>query len=196
MIVFGLDMGFVKTGIAVLELQKKNDVLVYASALKSELVDLQYKSLEDLSRIDSTLSQLDELVREYEPEAVFVEVPSGGSKSSRASTCMAMTKAMVGCFVHYNDLAYEYMIPSEVEKLIGIKLDPNDAKGMKSADKQKWKKERSRDVVLAAFPGFDGWPHAAYLAEDAYDAAAAFLAGRNKNELYMRLKAKLFKGEA
>ncbi len=191
MIVFGLDLGFVKTGVAVIEMRKDDDYIVHADALKSELVDLQYKSLEDISRIDSMLDQLDDLVEKYEPEAIFVEVPSGGSKSSRASTCMAMTKAMVGCFIHYQDMANECMIPTEVERLLGINLSPNDAKGMKSADKQKWKKERSMSVVLAAFPSFDGWPKAKYLAEDAFDAAAAFLAGRNKNELYARLKAKL-----
>ena len=48
------------------------------------------------------------------------------------------------------------------------------------------------NIARGEWPMFRGWPVKDKIksAEDAYDAAAAFLAGRNHGDLYARLKKK------
>ena len=63
--------------------------------------------------------------------------------------------------------------------------------GLKKGEATKWKKERIEEAVRTEWPEFDGWPAQKGLAEDSYDAAAAFMCGRREGDcLYRRLRQK------
>lgn len=190
MIVFGLDLGFRNTGVAVIEMRADGDFLTHADTLESISDKLRYKALEDVSANMSTLQQLDAMIRQHKPKAIFAEIPCGGGRNSRAVQCMSMSAAMLGAVTHYHNLSYEFMIPVESDKLLGINIRQGEAAGMKSGERQKWKKSRLKLLALHNFPGFEGWPDTIGRAEHTYDAACAFVAGRVKGDLYKALKKK------
>lgn len=185
--VFGMDVGFAKTGLTVFDVHSYGDVLIAAHVLRSECEPMPHQASEDVARCQNLVDQLDNLFNRYKPAAIFAEIPGSSAQSARAGRCMALATGWIASYVAVRRIPHDFMIPSVVEKLVGIKLDPNDAKGMKANERQKWKKERSKNVVVAAFPDFAGWPPQVTLAEDAYDSAAAFMAGRIKNQLYKQI---------
>lgn len=191
--VLGLDLGFRNTGIAVIEMREDGDFITAAHTVVSVEDQLQYAALRDVSSVMSMFHQVSSYVTKYKAKAIFAEIPCGGGRSSRAVVCMSCSSAMLGILADVHDLAYEFMIPTESDRLLEINLRSGEAAGMKSSARQKWKKERLKLLAMRNFPGFEGWPPRASEAEHAFDAACAFVAGRKKGDLYNRLRAKLCK---
>lgn len=181
-IFMGLDIGFRKTGVAVFSTTKEKDELIFATTVQGVREELGSTMEEDIFAVLSQFRVLDSLIKEHQPCAIFMELPHGGAQSSRAARCMGLATSMAAglMFMNLPTIGFELFIPNDVEKAIGIWLSRSDAKdrGLKKGELTKWKKQRSKEAVVKAFPDFKGWPKTIALAEDAYDAAAAFMAGR------------------
>jgi hypothetical protein len=140
---------------------------------------------------------LEETVRflqKHEVKALFLEFPSGGSQSGRASRCMGMATGLSAALLNdYDwDMGFEIFTPAKIEMLLGIKAKPGSKSKLSKGDKRAEKKEALKLIVLEEYPDdkFSGWPITKALAEDSYDAAAAFMAARLEHGegLYDRLR--------
>lgn len=196
--VFGIDVGFRKTGVTVFRIDQTPDELVYAATLRSDDRELERRADADTASVISIVTELRKLVLNFKPVAFFIEVPHGGGQGARALHCMGMAKAMIAAVIAYEAIAYELYTPVSVEKALGIeakKTKPAELTGMSASaraklrtEHSKLKKAKLKDAATSTWPHFDGWPTSAELAEDAYDSACAFIAGQKLNQLYGRLK--------
>lgn len=186
----GVDVGFRCTGLALVRLNKEGDELADSRAICPKPSKASSAVLRDVEDCFALLEGLQAAIREWRPAGIFVELPHGGAQSSRAARCMGMATALVLPFLQYENVGFELYTPLDVEGTLGIHLAPGDAQKLKlsKGESTKWKKARVKDLVDAEWPDFKGWPDKADKAEDAYDAAAAFLCGRKKGRLYGRLK--------
>jgi hypothetical protein len=192
--VAGIDVGFRKTGIAVFSMTPDKDDLIAATTV---FPDEPGKSVlyKDIHSCQAMLEGTSRFLQEHCVKALFLEFPAGGSQSGRASRCMGMATGIAVALLNDFDweLGFEVYTPSKIETLLGIKAKPGSkvqlSKGLKRAEK----KEALKQVVLKEYDDekFSDWPRTQALAEDAYDAAAAFLAARLEHGegLYHRLRA-------
>lgn len=195
MFVFGMDVGFVKTGFGVIELGDRKDKLILATTLKSGINEEKktddYVALQDAHACFTALDKWNTLFNLYKPSAVFCEIPSAGAQGARANRCMGMATALIVGFLHEHKVEhFELYIPTEVESSLGIKLTPREAKikGLTKAGRTAWKKDRLKGCATSAFPEFKGWPEHVTVAEDSYDAVCAYLCGKQKSPFYSKLK--------
>jgi hypothetical protein len=175
---FGVDLGFAKTGVAVFELLRDRDELVHAEIVRSDVSKRPIGvAADDFRRCAELAAAFSGLLQRWRPSAVFLEVPHGGAQGSRANRCMGMATGWMAGVLQVLDIRCEVILPSRVEALLDIRLSPGMAKerGMAKAARTKWKKDRMEHAVRTEWPDFRRWPKPA---EDAYDAAAAFMAGR------------------
>lgn len=194
LVMMGLDAGYAKTGITVFHVTVHGDFLVAAKTLQKQGSEAEYALQRDILAIYSMADLLEDVLNEFKPVAVFVELPSGGAQSARACRCMSLATGTVVTLLRYHkDIAYELYDPMSVEKALGIWLNPKDKKGagIKKGQLRAWKKERIKETVIQEWPEFTAWPKTKAAAEDAYDSAAAFMCGRVQNDLYRRLSQKL-----
>ena len=190
----GLDAGYAKTGITVFHVTKRGDFLVEARTLSKQDSEAERAMERDILAIYSMADQLDAVLSEFMPVALFAELPHGGAQSARACRCMSLATATVVTLLRYHkDVAYELYDPMTVEKTLGIWLNPKDKEGagIKKGQLRAWKKERIRETVIREWPEFSAWPKTKATAEDAYDSAAAFMCGRETNDLYHHFRARL-----
>lgn len=187
----GLDLGFRKTGMTVFNVTPEADLLIYAETLTSDHHRGWVVGLDDVQACFALTEKLHHALATYKPDGIFVEIPTGGGQSARATRCMSLaTGVLVPVFFYNNKCAFEMYLPVDVEKTLGVYLTTEQKKKhkLKKGELGKWKKKRLRDLVMAEWPEFRGWPLTSELAEDSYDSAAAFLTGRAKNGLYKTLK--------
>jgi Holliday junction resolvasome RuvABC endonuclease subunit len=191
----GLDVGFRKTGVTVFKLEPARDVLVYATTVVSSERDCEEDEdvfEKDVVDICNMTRKLTDLFIKWKPKAIFAEMPSGGSKSARATRCMGMITGLVGSLLYTHGIPFEMFRAGEVEKALGIKLKAGKGKGMKASERQKFKKERSKKAAMSEWPLFKDWPSTKALAEDAYDSAATFIAARSLGTLYNGIRLDSF----
>ncbi len=193
--VAGIDVGFRKTGITIFRLDHEPDELVFAATVGHDFKPSKQAgkvAADDVASVQNMLGCIENVLLSWEVLGTFIEIPSGGAQSARAARCMALATGLIASFMHqHQEMTHAFYQPREVEKKLGIYLGRNEAKELgfkKSGELTKYKKERMRNLVLAAFPDFTAWPKQKALAEDAYDSAAAFLCGRATNVHYRMLK--------
>lgn len=192
--VAGIDVGFRKTGITVFRIDRDPDELVFATTVGTDFKPSKKAgsvAFDDVMAVQHMFRCVEDVLIDWEVEATFIEIPSGGAQSARAARCMALATGYIASLTYkHPKILHAFYLPREVEKKLGIYLGRIEAKalGFKSGELTKYKKERMRDLVLAAFPEFDGWPKQKALAEDAYDSAAAFLCGRVTDVHYREIK--------
>jgi len=195
----GIDSGLRKTGVALFAVHPEEDVLLEADTLVHSKGAASEQMRNDVMACWSMYTNLENFLIKHKPQALFIEMPHGGGKSARAHRCMGMTTAVIASLVKISTIEHELFTPTDVEKALGIYVTNNQARelGIPKGQTGKYKKARLKDIVLGEFRDFDGWPKAAFKAEDAYDAAAAFLAARERgSDLYMKLRRKVSGGQA
>ncbi len=188
-----MDVGFRRTGLSAIRLEKNRDELYAATTVAPG----ESKDSTAVARnVSDCWAMRDGIVRfmeEHRPVAIFAEMPHGGSQGARAGYCMGMATGLtLGMLAGWPDIRFELYSPMEVEVALGIKLAPNEAKkmGLKKGQTSEWKKRRIREAVVAEWPLFNDWPERAAIQQDAMDSAAAFMCGRAANRLYARLRKK------
>lgn len=190
-LMLAFDVGFSKTGTALFEIGPELDTLLQAVTYQNEL-DKGIGSVvhQDYQAVTTLFAKLHKVMTTANVAGIVAELPSGGAQGARANRCMGIATGMFACLTYvFPTVPFEIYTPHEVEVALGIALKPGDAKGMKKGDKTQWKKSRMQVMVLEDQPSFRGWPVQKYLAEDSYDAAAAFIASRRmKNGIYWKLK--------
>ena len=193
----GADVGFRKTGLTAFLMLPEGDRLVEAVTIESTVRSAVASCIDgDLQAVWSLLSGIGDFLTKYHPVAVFAELPHGGSQGARAGRCMGLATGMFASLSVFREEAFELFSPLEVETALGIRVEPvkRGAPKHKKGEGTKLKKERLKNIVLAAWPSFKGWPEKVALAEDAYDSAGAFLCGRSRNDLYGRVR-KVFEAQ-
>lgn len=192
--VAGIDIGFRKTGIAIFRMTPHADLLIAATTICPKESGKSVVS-HDVRACLEMLRGVHRYLDEYDVKALFLEYPAGGSKSGRASRCMGIATGLsVGLLEYYNpEFGYHILTPAQIEFLLGIKAKPGSKKNKTPAQKRAEKKETVKNYVLDKYPEevFSAWPKTKALAEDAYDAAAVFLAAsiaHGEESLYKRLR--------
>jgi len=191
--VAGIDVGFRKTGIAVFVMTPDEDRLIAATTI---CPDEPGKSVlyRDVHSCWAMLEETARFLQKHSVQALFLEFPSGGSQSGRAARCMGMATGISAALLNdYDwDLGFEVFTPAKIETLLGIKAKPGSKAALSKGNKRAEKKEALKRIVLEKYPDdrFSAWPSTKALAEDAYDAAAAFVAARlsDREGLYYRLR--------
>jgi len=189
--ILAFDVGFSKTGTALFEIGPEKDTLLkvftYQNGLDKRIGSVVHQ---DYQAVTTMFGDLHTAALVANVSGIVAELPSGGAQGARANRCMGIATGMFACLTYvFPHIPFEIYTPHEVEVALGIALKAGDAKGMKKGDKTAWKKSRMQAMVLDDQPAFRGWPTQKYLAEDSYDAAAAFLASRRtKNGIYWKLK--------
>jgi len=187
----GLDVGFRRTGIALFRLGVEVDELIVADTIESDDNKTGTTLQDDFKACWSLDKRISEFLTVHEITGLFLEFPHGGGQGARSHRCMGMATGLMVSLLRRWNIPFEIYSPADVERSLGIFLTNPEAKALGISGKGKlgaFKKERMQERVNEAFPLFDGWPGTVELRKDAYDAAATFLAGRENNSLYAKLK--------
>lgn len=163
-----LDLALANTGAAVISLEAAKDVLTYVETVHTEKNGKARTSDDEWRRTRELADALRRMVAEHDPAHVFVECPTGGSKSATAARSMAVARG-AACAV-----------------LCGLGLPVTlvtAAQAKKAATGSSWaSKEEVKRAVLSRFPDFNGWIRGktgkvvAGLNEHAYDAVSVYMA--------------------
>jgi hypothetical protein len=210
MLVAGVDMGSTKTGLCLFKLGPDYDELLEATTIeitplptakakkrkgiskkKKKSIEVVSTMFSDFTRGKDMAAGIWDWLLSRKPEALFVEMPNGGAQGARANRCMGGATFLLGALLIHTDIEYELFESGDVERTLNISVTHEQVSGMTKADKTAWKKRRIQDVVSSEWPLFSEWPETSDKAEDAYDAAAAFMCGRVLNRLYAKLKERL-----
>lgn len=176
-IVLCLDLALANTGVAVLELTPKEDSLLYVETIHTEKSDkvtmrkAKIKVSEDEWRRTKELcSALNNVIAKYSPEHIFIECPTGGSKSAQAAKSMAIARGACCAVVTACNVPVTLVTPFEAKKA---------ATGDRTASKADVK-----EAALKQFHSFDGWIKGkrgqvvAGPNEHVYDAISVYMAGK------------------
>lgn len=185
-VIICLDLALANTGVAVLELDSCGDKLLKVNTIHTEKSDqstlrkAKMKVSDDEWRRTKELAEaLNDLLREYKPSHVFIECPTGGSKSAQAAKSMAIARGAACAVISSRNMPVTLVTPFEAKRA---------ATGNTTASKSEVK-----TAVKQLFPKFDGWikgkrgqvvegPN-----EHIYDALSVYMAAKN-TKTYKELK--------
>lgn len=180
-----LDLALANTGVAVVSLGSP-DKLVFVDTLQTAKMDktlmrqLKLKVADaEWARVESLISQLEKVVNEFKPDHVFLECPTGGSKSAQAAKTMALARGAACGVTHFANIPVSLVSPFSAKKA---------ATGDSQASK-----EQVKGVAKALFPDFKDWVKGKRgkivegKNEHVYDALSVYMAAKATKE-YKDLK--------
>lgn len=180
-----LDLALANTGAAVISLGNP-DKLLFVDTLQTVKMDpstmrqLKLKVADaEWARVQSLITQLDNLMDRFNPVHVFLECPTGGSKSAQAAKTMALARG-AACGVTY--------LSNTPVSLVS----PFSAKKAATGDSQA-SKEQVKQVAKTLFPDFKDWVKGKSgrivegKNEHVYDALSVYMAART-TKAYKDLK--------
>lgn len=159
-----LDVAFANTGVAVF--CPRRERFIHAEVITtgpSKLSKAVY-AVDDYQRRSAELfSRLDTIMVRHGCRKIVAEMPTGGSKSSRAASMMAMASAIVFCLSISRKVPLVCMRPSQTKALVRPKGEVS--------------KQEVQDLVRASYPhGAESlWPKNASR-EHVADAMACWMA--------------------
>lgn len=172
-IVVCLDLALANTGIAVLRINPGGvDELLHVHTIHTEKAKSSRikVSADEWRRTTELTVGIADAVRLHQPAHIFIECPTGGSKSASAARSMAVARgAACACLQGLNIKA--------------TLVTPFEAKAAATGNKLATKHE-VRDAVKLVFPDFTGWikgkrgQELAGLNEHVYDALSVYMAAR------------------
>lgn len=166
-----LDLGFANTGVAVLEKSRSSRHgarLVHVETIRTRPTSSRKVADDEWARTAVLVRRLRELVDKYKPAHVFIECPTGGSKSAKAAKSMALSRGACAAAMSLLGVPATLVTPRQAKKA---------ATGDPGADKAKVKA-----VALSLFSDFAGWPKTAKgrmlegESEHIFDAISVFAA--------------------
>jgi Holliday junction resolvasome RuvABC endonuclease subunit len=195
-LVLGVDIGFVKTGLAVVRLgmTSAQDEALHVNTIKSDthvpktVKDKMYVVHLDVQCCYLLDAQFAQFLAEWKPNALVAEFPSGGAQGARANRCMGLATGLFACsFLRYG-APCALFTPQEVVQFLslpgpnaldltapaGEKLNKGKLRALKKQRVQELV-ERELSTQLKSGPGFV-WPTSKALKEDAADALATVIA--------------------
>jgi len=181
-----LDLALANTGVAVLAINLTEDELLHVDTIHTEKTDkaklkkAKMRVSDDEWRRTTELAQsLEKLLMEYSPCHIFIECPTGGSKSAQAAKSMAIARGAACAVVDGFKIPTTLVTPFEAKRA---------ATGNMSASK-----EDVKISVKTLFPNFEGWVKGKRgqvlegKNEHVYDALSVYMAARTTNP-YKELK--------
>jgi Holliday junction resolvasome RuvABC endonuclease subunit len=163
-----LDLALANTGVAVLSLGEP-DRLVAVDVIRTEAGSGKARvSDDDWRRTSELVLGLEHAIGRWEPVHIFIECPTGGSKSAKAAKSMALSRGAACGAITLLGIGCTLVTPFEAKRA---------ATGDANATK-----DQVRDSVLARFPYFNGWIKGKGgkllrgVNEHAYDAVSVYMA--------------------
>jgi Holliday junction resolvasome RuvABC endonuclease subunit len=163
-----LDLALANTGVAVLSLGEP-DRLVAVDVIRTEAGSGKARvSDDDWRRTSELVLGLEHAIGRWEPVHIFIECPTGGSKSAKAAKSMALSRGAACGAITLLGIGCTLVTPFEAKRA---------ATGDSNATK-----DQVRDSVLARFPYFNGWIKGKGgkllrgVNEHAYDAVSVYMA--------------------
>jgi len=185
-IIVCLDLALANTGIAVLAINPTEDELLYVDTVHTEKTDkaklkkAKMRVSDDEWRRTTELAQsLEKLLMEYSPCHIFIECPTGGSKSAQAAKSMAIARGAACAIIGGFKIPTTLVTPFEAKRA---------ATGSTSASK-----DQVKNSVVNQFPKFNGWikgKRGQILEgknEHVYDALSVYMAAK-QTTIYKELK--------
>lgn len=181
-----LDLALANTGVAVLSIGPDKDDLVKVQTIHTEKSDpstlrkAKMKVSDDEWRRTKELADsLKSLISEFKPAHIFIECPTGGSKSAQAAKSMAIARGAACAVISSMGIPVTLVTPFEAKRA---------ATGNTTASK-----DEVKHAVKRLFPSFNGWikgkrgqvvegPN-----EHVYDALSVYMAAKSSNP-YKELK--------
>lgn len=172
-IVICLDLALANTGIAVLRINPgKVDELLHVNTVHTDKTkNSRIKvSTDEWRRTTELTVGIADAIRLHQPAHIFIECPTGGSKSASAARSMAVARGAACACLHSLNIKATLVTPFEAKAA---------ATGNKLATKHE-----VRDAVKAVFPDFTNWikgkrgQELAGLNEHVYDALSVYMAAR------------------
>lgn len=175
-----LDLALANTGVAVLSVNiNSKDELIKVQTIHTDKCKKLKVSDDEWRRTKELTAALEQIIKETNPVHVFIECPTGGSKSASAARSMAVARGAACACLHGLGKSATLISPFEAKAA---------ATGNKLAEKSDVK-----EAVKKEFPDFQGWVLGKRgqvvegLNEHVYDALSVYMAAR-QTETYTKLK--------
>ena len=144
-----LDLALANTGVAVIALDSP-DRLVFVETLqtvklsKDILKKLKLKVADDeWARVGQLVTKLEEVIAKYAPSHIFIECPTGGSKSAQAAKSMALARGAACATTRFYNIPVTLVSPFAAKKA--------------ATGEAKASKEQVKNVAKTLFPDFTAW---------------------------------------
>ena len=177
MTITGIDIGYVATGIVIMDTEREE--LIEAITIRTKK-DTKKKGLrqadDDLRRCREMAEGIIEILRKY-PGLIAVELPHGGSKAAgaRPHRCMGMATGILGAILSVLEYPADFFTPAECKKA---------TTGNKNASKTE-----VRYKIIERF-GNDIFSRTKVENEHQYDAASSIVACMKYSEMYRMINRK------
>lgn len=179
-VIMCLDLALANTGIAVLSVEPQGkDQLLYVQTIHTEKCKKFNVPQDEWRRTTDLITELGAVIDRFKPVHIFIECPTGGSKSAVAARSMAVARGAVCACLHGLGKPATLISPFQAKAA---------ATGNRTAEKHE-----VRDSVKKEFPDFTGWvvgKQGKVLAganEHIYDAISVYMAAKATNT-YKELK--------
>jgi len=179
-VIICLDLALANTGVAVLSVDPNGkDRLLEVRTIHTDKSRKYKVSDDEWRRTKELITGLNEVLAKFDPVHVFIECPTGGSKSASAARSMAVSRGAVCACLHSAGKPATLISPFEAKAA---------ATGNKLAEKSEVK-----TAVKKEFPDFNGWivgkrgQIVEGLNEHVYDALSVYMAARHTKP-YKELK--------
>ena len=134
-----MDIGFTATGITIWELTSDGYRLENLWCVKPARIKKTKKMSQadvDAAVISESARSIVEFIMPYLPMGIVAEMPTGGSKSSRATRCMGMGSAMIVTLATLMKIPCEWYTPFDIKKVVtGVNSGNKDEMMTAMADK-------------------------------------------------------------
>lgn len=166
--IVGVDLGFRNTGL-VAAAPEHSDVgysIDKFTCIKTERAGKKkaiFVAQDDVQQCQNLFTGVMEFIRQVDPTALAVELPTAGAKGARANRGMGIATGMAASVAAVTGLPVIWIYPEDSKKLVG---------GKKNASK-----DDMMNAVRNTWPQVE-WPKAKNQFEHIADAAAALLVAR------------------
>jgi Holliday junction resolvasome RuvABC endonuclease subunit len=119
MLVMAVDIGFASTGLSVFRITDQGPELVDFTCVKSEKIK-KTKGMSqvevDVHRIRTSVAGIRSFMAKHDPCGMVVEMPTGGSKSSRATRAMGIATATIVAISELLQVPGEWYNPFDIKQ--------------------------------------------------------------------------------
>lgn len=164
--ILGIDAGFAACGAALLGIREDGEHQVtWCDSIKTRPEAKKrnvYQADDDARRIAEITDWIVTIIGDHRPQLVAVELPTGGSKSSRAARSMGMATGLVVATLTFLEVGYLVVTPDQVKQAVTGKRQASKQQVMDAArlrwpiapwSDTKWVLEHSADAAFAALVG-------------------------------------------
>jgi len=113
---FGIDAGYNHCGITVFDPVKQK--FVYSECIEPPHTKRETKAREAFEKCQYVSNSLLSIAERYKPSSIYVELPTGGSKSQNAIRGMAAASAIIASFSAIEAVKCKIVTPTMIKRLV------------------------------------------------------------------------------